>query len=78
MTTVTNHPVICDCGHVGAIKMKENDQPYSNQWEKYSLVDLNSNLANIEGVFLEWEKVFSHLKPTCPKCGKQLTQKNLH
>jgi hypothetical protein len=77
MTTVTNYSVTCDCGHIGAIKMKENDQPYSKQWERYSLVDLNGNSTGIEGGFLQWDKVFSDMRPTCPKCGKQLTPENL-
>ena len=77
MTTVTKYSVACPCGHIGAIKMKENDQPFSGQWESYSLIDLNGSSTGIEGGVLQWDKVFADMKPTCPKCGTILTQKNL-
>lgn len=77
MTTVTKYSVTCSCGHVGTIKMKENDQPFSGQWESYSLVDLNGSATGVEGGVLQWDKVFEDMKPTCPKCGSALTQANL-
>lgn len=77
MTTVTNYSVTCPCGHVGSIKMKENDQPFSKQWESYSLYDLVGRSTRIEGGILQWEQVFSDMKPTCPKCSTRLTPDHL-
>ena len=77
MTTRTRYPVKCSCGHVGAIRMSENDQPYSKQWESYNLEELEgSNGYEVDG-FAGWEKVFKELKPTCPKCKTALTLSNM-
>lgn len=77
MTTRTNHSVVCDCGHVGSIRMSENDQPYSDPWESYKLENLNGSSGyNVAG-FADWDAVFEELKPTCPKCGTRLTPSNM-
>ena len=76
MTIRTTYPVTCPCGHEGAIKMSENDQPYSKMWESYSLENLNGGSYSVEG-FAEWPGVFAALKPTCPKCGLALAPENL-
>jgi len=39
--TTTSYKVVCECGHEGAIKLKENDQPYSASFEKYTLENLD-------------------------------------
>lgn len=76
MTMRTKHPVKCSCGHIGIIKMSENDQPFSKPWESYSLEDLKGNSeCSVEG-FMNWETVFEKLQPVCPKCGKKLSIKN--
>lgn len=77
MASTTHYPVSCPCGHVGAIKMKENDQPFSSQWEAYSLINLNGTSTRVEGGIFSWDKVFAEMKPTCPQCSTLLTPENL-
>lgn len=76
MTMRTTYPVTCSCGHKGAIKMSENDQPYSKPWESYSLANLNGGGYRVEGA-ADWPAVFEAMKPTCPQCGIALTPENL-
>jgi hypothetical protein len=75
MTMRTQYPMTCSCGHKGAIKMSENDQPFSKCWESYSLEDLNGDSYYVEG-FADWPQVFNNLRPTCPVCGSQLSSDN--
>lgn len=77
MTTRTNYPVRCGCGHEGAIRMSENDQPYSANWENYTLVRLNGGTHSVENRSAKWEEVFDKMKPVCPECGTALTPDNL-
>jgi len=51
--------------------MSENDQPFSNMYESYSLESLNGNSYRVDG-FKDWPSVFDAMKPTCPKCQTKL------
>lgn len=75
MTMRTSYPLICSCGHMGAIKMSENDQPYSKPWESYSLENMSGGSFRIEGA-ADWPEVFEAMKPICPQCEKALTPEN--
>lgn len=75
MTLRTKYPITCSCGHKGAIKMSENDQPYSKPYESYSLENLNGNGFNVAGS-VKLDQVFCKMKPTCPSCGAELTVNN--
>lgn len=77
MTTRTSYPVKCECGHIGAIRMSENDAPYSTQYESYALKDLMGNGYHIERRFADWDEVFENMKPTCPSCNAPLKPANL-
>lgn len=77
MTTRTSYPVRCKCGHEGAIRMSENDQPYSANWESYTVVDLIGGSHSVERRSAHWEEVFEEIKPACPKCGTALTPADL-
>lgn len=77
MTTRTRYPVKCSCGHTGAIKMSENDAPYSTQYESYTLENLGGQGFDVERTFASWNEVFQNMKPTCPSCGASLTEANL-
>lgn len=37
MTTSIYDAIVCECGHQGRIRCRENDAPYSSLWESYSL-----------------------------------------
>lgn len=76
MTTHTKYLVTCTCGHVGTLKMSENDQPYSKQYESYSLDGLKGSNYGVDG-FATWEKVFEEMRPICPKCNAALTLSQL-
>ena len=43
MAMRTRHALKCECGHLGTIVMKENDAPFSKQYESYSLINLNGS-----------------------------------
>lgn len=77
MTSRTTDPVRCKCGHEGAIRTSENDQPYSANWERYTVIGLNGGSHHVERRSATWEEVFDAVKPTCPKCGALLTPANL-
>jgi len=57
--------------------MSENDQPYSKQWESYSVEGLDGGSAGSDGGFLTWEQVFTQMRPTCPKCGTKLSPSDM-
>lgn len=75
MASSSFYKVTCECGHVGSIKMKENDA--LGQWEEYTLQNLNGGRANIKGGTLTWEQVFTQAKPSCPLCSAVLTPANM-
>jgi len=77
MTTRTGYPVRCDCGHEGAIRMSENDQSYSANWESYTLVGLVGGTYSVSNRSADWEEVFEQTTPACPKCGGALLPSNL-
>ena len=75
MTMRTAYSLTCFCGHKGAIRMRENDQPYSKPWEGYSLDNLDGNCFNINGSAC-WVDFIEAMKPSCPQSKKKLTQEN--
>lgn len=76
MATRTRYKLKCGCRHEGEIVMVENDQPFSVSWEKYSLKNLNGQNFSIDRGYVDWDQVFSEMKPTCPECNASLSPKN--
>lgn len=76
MTSSFRYRVACPCGHEGRIRMRENDAPFSRQWESYSLEGLDGGSTEENGV-LSWDEVFERIRPCCPKCGTRLTPAHL-
>jgi hypothetical protein len=68
MTTHWKEPVVCECGHTGIVHWAENDQPFSKQWERYSIEGFNGEGFEIAG-FCTLEKAIERMKPVCPVCG---------
>lgn len=62
----------CFCGHRGAIVESENDQPYSKEWSRTSLRDLESG-----GTYHGPYALISEIRPSCPKCKATLTPDNI-
>lgn len=59
MTMRTRTDYACECGHTGHSVLSENDQPYSQMWERFdafgfSEADLKRPVAEIK----------------CPACGQ--------
>ncbi len=72
---VTYYNVTCACGHVGKIRLRENDTPYSSDfWESYSLVDLDGYQGDTDG---DWDKFFATGEILCPQCQSRLTARNM-
>ena len=72
MTTTTRDRIVCECGHEGFIRCRENEQPFSTMREEYALegfdggdLDLVVTSAN------DFPKdLLASLKPKCPECGR--------
>ena len=76
MTMRTRYRLVCDCGHEGHVKLSENDQPYSKNWERYTLEDFDGGSYSVDGS-ASMAEAFKAMKPTCPKCHKALTATHL-
>jgi hypothetical protein len=57
--------------------MRENDAPFSRQYESYSLENLIADNFSIQDRFAKWDEVFHEMKPACPQCGSSLTEANI-
>jgi len=68
MSTVTRDPIVCECGHTGSVKCRENDQPYSTPWEAHSLEGFEGGTHH--GFVKNAVELLSKLNPTCPVCGQ--------
>lgn len=68
MTTHHEEPVVCECGHAGIVHWSENDQPFSKQWEKYSIAGFTGEGFYIEG-FTTLIDAIERMNPRCPTCG---------
>lgn len=68
MTTHYREPVACECGHPGEVRWKENDQPFSKQWESYSISGFEGDGFQVEG-FVTLSDALERMKPKCPECG---------
>lgn len=72
MTYRTFTKLKCYCGHVGQIVESENDQPYSKEWSKTSLRDLEG-----KGQYSGPHHLVAKMRPSCPKCGCSLTPEHI-
>ena len=68
MTTHHKEPVVCECGHKGVVLWSENDQPYSKQWEQWSISGFEGSGFYIEG-YTTLQKALEKMEPKCPECG---------
>ena len=59
MTLRTIDKLVCECGHEGLLRSKENDQPYSSEWTSHKL-------EGFSGTVSKWQLDGVH----CPACGK--------
>lgn len=66
MTTHHDEPIVCECGHEGSVHWAENDQPFSQHWERYSLRGFEG--GSFETVLMGLDEALEKLNPRCPKC----------
>lgn len=76
MTLRTKHTVKCKCGHEGLILLSENDQPFSTNWQKYTLENLDGSSYSLERD-ANWDEVFSNMNIKCPSCHTKLDKQSL-
>ena len=57
MTTTSRDLIVCECGHEGNLKLRENDQPYSSLWEAYSLEGFDGGSLTITN-FKDMPKIY--------------------
>lgn len=74
--SVTRYNLTCDCGHKGTLNMKENDQPFSTQWESWSVSNLDGESYYVKG-YIGVDEAFERVIPCCPNCGTKLTKKHM-
>jgi hypothetical protein len=77
MAMTSYYEIVCDCGHEGKMRIRENDTPYRGaNWYSYVLIGFNGFPYRSE-TFDSWDVVLSIMKPTCPECSKPVTGKNI-
>jgi hypothetical protein len=67
MTTRHTEPIVCECGYKGAVIWRENDAPFSRQYEDYSLSGFKGE--GFSCLFTTLSDAIDRMKPTCPECG---------
>lgn len=72
MATRTYYDLECSCGHKGKVRMKENDAPFTANYESYSLVGFDGGTHYAEP-HCTLEEAVSVMKPTCPNCGESVS-----
>jgi hypothetical protein len=70
MTSSTYTDLICECGHRGQLRCRENDQPFSSNWEEYSLEGFEGGTRTFTGFCSDTKDLLVDLGPKCPKCGQ--------
>lgn len=68
MTTRHTEPLVCECGHKGAVLWKENDAPFTRQYEEYSLSGFTGEGFHVDG-YTNLTDALTRLNPKCPSCG---------
>lgn len=70
LTSRTSRRIVCECGHQGSVERAENDQPYSNLWEQFSVSGFTGEEFTITSFADMPKDLLAALKPCCPKCGQ--------
>jgi hypothetical protein len=68
MTTHFREAIVCECGHSGTLRWSENDQPFSKQWEQYSVDGFEGEGFYIEG-YTSPTEALRRINPRCLGCG---------
>lgn len=69
MTSSSYDDLVCECGHVGKLRCRENDQPFSGLWMEYSLEGFQGGRFSITDMKQMPKDILGALHPICPECG---------
>lgn len=70
MTSSTRDELICECGHKGNVRCRENDAPFTSLWEEYSLEGFDGGTVTITGFGDRPADMLAALRPKCPNCNQ--------
>jgi hypothetical protein len=70
MAMRTQDPIVCECGHQGALHCKENDAPFSRMYEDYHLSGFTGESLSITDNDKRPNDLLAAMKPKCPHCGE--------
>jgi hypothetical protein len=70
VTSSTYDALVCECGHQGRLRCRENDAPFSKSWEEYSLEGFEGGAATFEPFCSDTKSLLVRLAPKCPQCGQ--------
>jgi hypothetical protein len=71
VTSTSQEPIVCECGHIGYLALRENDAPFCRPWESYSLDGFEGGELRIYDYKEKPKDLLARLDPLCPKCGKR-------
>jgi len=70
MAMRTQEPIICECGHKGALHCKENDAPFSRMYEDYSVTGFQGESISITDNDKRPDDMLAAMSLKCPECGQ--------
>jgi len=71
LTSSVYDALICECGHQGRLRCRENDAPFSSFSESYSLEGFEGAQFSITSPKERPKDILAELVPKCPKCGRR-------
>lgn len=71
MTMRTPYPVACVCGQTGTLMRAENDQPYGDCWESYSLIGFTARGVDTAKGPAGPAAALHALRGECPSCKRR-------
>jgi hypothetical protein len=71
LTSSVFDALICECGHQGRLRCRENNAPFSSFWESYSLDGFKGAEFSITSFKDRPKDILAELVPKCPKCGRR-------
>lgn len=70
MTSSTYEALVCECGHKGRLRCRENDAPFSRPWEEYSFEGFDGGTETFAPYCKDTKALLVNLSPKCPQCGQ--------
>jgi hypothetical protein len=70
LTSSVYDELVCQCGHKGRLRCRENDAPFSSFWESYSLEGFEGGEFSITSYADRPKDILAALGPKCANCGQ--------